>query len=130
MNIYPQKPHRRSIRLRDFDYTQAGAYFLTIVAFQRTCLFGDIVNREMRLNEFGLVAKEQRDKFPKRFPNIELGAFVIMPNHVHGIVQIINEPCRGTVVDKHIRRGKAEDSQNFGEGSPRYAPLSIRLTVK
>jgi REP element-mobilizing transposase RayT len=90
----PQKYHRRSIRLKGFEYSQAGAYYVTIVAWRRECLFGEVVNGEMVLSKFGLVAKQQWEKLPKRFPNIELGAFMIMPNHMHGIIVITNG--RGT----------------------------------
>jgi len=84
----PQKHHRRSIRLPDYDYSQPGAYYVTIVAWHRECLFGEVVNGEMRLNKFGLVAKQQWEKLPDRFPNIGLGAYVVMPNHTHGIIVI------------------------------------------
>ena len=96
----PQKHHRRSIRLPGYDYSQAGAYYVTIVAWQRECLFGEVVNKEtpqggnVVLSKFGLVAKQQWEKLPKRFPNIELGAYMIMPNHMHGIIVITNG--RGT----------------------------------
>lgn len=90
----PQKHHRRSIRLKGYDYSQAGGYFVTIVTRRRECLFGEVVNGEMILSTFGLVAKQQWEKLPKRFPNIELGAHMIMPNHMHGIIEIIND--RGT----------------------------------
>lgn len=86
----PQKHHRRSIRLPNYDYSQSGAYFITIVAWQRKCLFGEVIDGRMKLNKFGLVAAQQWEKLPKRFPNIELGAFVIMPNHTHGIIVIVD----------------------------------------
>ncbi len=84
------KFHRRSIRLKEFDYSQPGAYFVTIVAFQRQCLFGEIANEEMRLNEFGKIAEEYWCTIPEHFPNVELGAHVVMPNHLHGVI-IIHE---------------------------------------
>jgi len=90
----PKKHHRCSIRLPEYDYAQPGAYYVTIVAWHRECLFGEVVNGEMELAKFGLVAKQQWEKLPKRFPNIELGAFVIMPNHMHGIIVITDG--RGT----------------------------------
>jgi putative transposase len=61
---------------------------VTIVAWQRECLFGEVANGNMVLTKYGLVVKQQWEKLPKRFPNIELGAFVIMPNHMHGIIVI------------------------------------------
>ena len=72
----------------------AGAYYVTIVTWRREFLFGEVVNGEMMLSKFGLVAKQQWEKLPKSFPNIVLGAYVIMPNHMHGIIEIING--RGT----------------------------------
>ncbi|MEO5887165.1 MAG: transposase [Anaerolineales bacterium] len=90
----PQKHRRRSIRLKGYDYSSAGGYYVTIVTWQREFLFGEVVNKEMILSKFGLVAKQQWEKLPKRFPNIELGAYMIMPNHMHGIILITNG--RGT----------------------------------
>ncbi len=84
----PQKHQRKSIRLRGYDYTQAGAYFVTICTYQRECLFGEIMNEEMVLNELGVIANECWRALPEHFPRVELGAFVVMPNHVHGIVII------------------------------------------
>ncbi|MBI5945544.1 MAG: transposase [Chloroflexi bacterium] len=112
MKFDPQKHHRRSIRLKEYDYTQAGGYFITIAAFQREHLFGEIKNDEMQLSKFGLVAKQQWEKLPKRFPNIELGAFVIMPNHIHGIIQILDDN----------RRDTAENLKNPNDESSRRTP--------
>lgn len=84
----PKKHHRRSIRLKGYDYTSPGAYFITVVTYQRECLFGEIVNGEMVLNDYGRVADEFWRAIPEHFHNVELGAFVIMPNHIHGIIVI------------------------------------------
>jgi hypothetical protein len=73
MRFDPNKHHRRSVRLKEYDYAQPGGYFVTIVTYQRDCLFREIVNEEMRLSRFGLVANQQWAKLTKRFPNIELG---------------------------------------------------------
>ena len=83
--------HRRSIRLPEYDYSQAGAYFITICTHQREYIFGNIVDGEMKLNELGQIAFEQWQQIPERFGSIELDAFVIMPNHIHGII-VINDP--------------------------------------
>ena len=90
MKFDPQKHHRRSIRLKEYDYAQPGGYFITIVTYQRGLLFGDIVNEEMRLNDYGKTADECWRSIPNHFPNVELGVYVIMPNHLHGIL-IIND---------------------------------------
>ncbi|MEW6028356.1 MAG: transposase [Chloroflexota bacterium] len=94
MKFDPQKHHRRSIRLKGYDYSQSGAYFVTIVVWQRECLFGEIVDGEMRLNEFGKIVQRAWFDLPKHYPHVELGAFCIMPNHVHAVI-IIVEPTVG-----------------------------------
>ena len=86
----PDKHHRRSIRLKGYDYTQAGAYFVTVVTHRREPFFGDVVNGEMVLNEYGRVVEAEWLRTAEVRPNVELDAFVVMPNHVHGIV-IIHE---------------------------------------
>ena len=91
----PKKHHRKSIRLSGYDYSQAGAYYVTIVTDQRDCLFGEVVNGEMVLNDFGKIADECWRAIPDHFPLVELGAYVVMPNHVHGIIVITNG--RGTI---------------------------------
>ena len=109
-NFDPKKHHRRSIRLKGYDYSQPGAYYVTIVTWHREFLFGEVVNGEMVLNKFGLVAKQEWEKLKRRFPNIELGAFIIMPNHMHGIIIIISG------------RGTAENLKYLDGESSRRAP--------
>ena len=82
--------HRRSIRLKDYDYTQNGAYVVTICTHGRESLFGDIVDGEMRLNDFGRIVEEEWWRTETIRPEIELDAFVVMPNHIHGIIVIID----------------------------------------
>lgn len=93
----PQKHHRQSIRLQGYDYSQAGAYFVTIITYQRDCLFGEIENKEMVLNNLGKISNECWQEIPEHFPFVELGSYVIMPNHVHGII-VITDKGRGTAV--------------------------------
>lgn len=88
MKYDPEKHHRRSIRLRGYDYSQPGAYFVTVVTQDRVCLFGEVVNGEMRLNDVGHMVRQEWADLPSRFPNIDLDAFIIMPNHIHGIIII------------------------------------------
>ncbi len=88
MKYNPQFHRRRSIRLPDYDYSQPGAYFITMVKYQRECLFGEIVNGEMQYSAMGHIAEKHWRLIPEHFPQVELGAYVIMPNHVHGIMII------------------------------------------
>lgn len=85
----PDVHHRRSIRLREYDYSSVGAYFVTFCAHGRECLFGDILDGDMRLNEAGRVAAEWWEKLPGKFPNVTLDEYVVMPNHFHGIICIV-----------------------------------------
>jgi REP element-mobilizing transposase RayT len=82
------KPKRRSIRLPGYDYASAGWYFVTIVCHKRQNLFGEIHNGQMVLNAAGKMVEECWFNIPKHFPNTELHEFVVMPNHVHGIIEI------------------------------------------
>ncbi len=96
MKFNPQIHHRKTIRLKGYDYSQAGAYFITICCANRECLFGEIVNGEMILNECGTIAYNEWLKTPEIRPQTELDVFVIMPNHIHGII-IINDTRRGVL---------------------------------
>ncbi len=93
--------HRRSIRLRDYDYSGNGYYYVTICTKNRECWFGDVVNGEMILNKLGMIVKQCWDDIPKHFDNVLLDTFVVMPNHVHGIIIMDNNndgPCsRGLI---------------------------------
>lgn len=79
-------PRRRSLRLKGYDYTQPGAYFITACTKGRVRLFGQIVAGEMRLNAFGRIVQEAWEDLPNHYPAVELDAFIVMPNHVHGII--------------------------------------------
>ena len=84
----PQKHHRRSIRLKGYDYSQEGAYYVTIVTWRRDSLFGEVVKKEMQLNKVGKIVEWEWLELPKRLPYVELGVQVVMPNHFHGILFI------------------------------------------
>jgi REP element-mobilizing transposase RayT len=85
----PNIHHRKSIRLKDYDYSQAGLYFITICCHNRICRFGHVQNGEMVLNEYGTIAFNEWINTTEIRKNVELGEFVIMPNHMHGIVKIL-----------------------------------------
>ena len=89
MSYDPDKHHRRSIRLKGQDYAEPGAYFITVCTHERACLFGHVVNGEMHLNDAGEIARRCWEDIPHHFPLVELDAFVVMPNHVHGMIVIL-----------------------------------------
>jgi putative transposase len=91
MNYDPTKHNRKTIRLKEFDYSQPGAYFVTIVTHERLCLFGAIQDHEMHLNQCGQIVRSAWLDLPKHYKQVESGAFCIMPNHVHGIIILNNE---------------------------------------
>lgn len=84
--FHPDIHHRRSIRLRNYDYSQAGAYFITLCTQKRECLFGAVVCGGMRLNDAGRIVQDIWDALPGHYPCVELDCFIVMPNHIHGIV--------------------------------------------
>ena len=94
----PQKHHRHSIRLPEYDYTQPGAYFVTIVAWHRECLFGNVKAGEMKLNQAGKIVRWEWEGLPKRLRYIELGSYMVMPNHFHGVL-IFHEHAGATRLD-------------------------------
>ncbi len=105
MKHNPEKHHHRSIRLLNYDYTQPGAYFLTICTYNQVCSLGEITDGEMHLSLLGHIVAREWQRLLQRFPGIELDAFVIMPNHLHGIIVIKeqneeNAPCTGTALNR------------------------------
>lgn len=89
MTYNPQRPARRSPRLKGYDYSQEGAYFVTVCTQHRTPLFGEVVKGEMRLNMAGEMVAACWEDIPLKFPDVELDLYCVMPNHFHGIIVII-----------------------------------------
>ncbi len=86
--------HRRSIRLKGYDYTQGGAYFVTICTQNRDCIFGEIAEGKMVVNAAGDMVQTVWNEIPMHYTEIDIDAFVVMPNHVHGIIAIVGAtPC-------------------------------------
>jgi REP element-mobilizing transposase RayT len=84
----PDVPHHRSIRLKGYDYSQKGYYFVTICTQNKICLFGQVENDEIQLNDAGRMIVHWYLELESKFPEIRCDAFVCMPNHIHFIVQI------------------------------------------
>ncbi|MRR58406.1 MAG: transposase [Deltaproteobacteria bacterium] len=90
MSFNPDIHNRRTLRLRDYDYRGVGAYFVTICAFQRECLFGEVVDGEVRLTSFGEIVREEWLNTAALRPHVDLDAFVVMPNHFHAVIFIMH----------------------------------------
>lgn len=114
--------HRRSIRLNGYDYVQNGNYFLTLCTRNRECLFGDVRDGKMYLSNYGGLVNECWQEIPVHFPQIVLHEYVIMPNHVHGIIEINNPQSTGANI------GRCTDTVGVGAnvvdvGANNYSPL-------
>jgi len=86
MKYQPNKYHRRSIRLKGYDYAQAGAYFVTICTWQHQSFLGEVVRGEMQLSDYGKVAQFHWHNLLQHHQHLELDEFIVMPNHLHGIL--------------------------------------------
>ena len=96
MTYEPQKHHRRSLRLENYNYADSGAYFVTIVAQNRQCIFGNVVDSKIELNEFGRILAEEWERSKDIRQEIALDAFVAMPNHIHGVLIMTNHDVGAT----------------------------------
>ena len=88
MSDLPTNSRRKQLRLRHYDYTQTGSNFVTICTHDRRCILGNVVDGKMLLSDAGKVVSECWNDLPNHYQHIELGEFIVMPNHVHGIVVI------------------------------------------
>lgn len=116
MTFNPDIHHRRSVRLRGYDYAQAGAYFVTICTQNRECLFGEIVDGMMVLNDAGRMVKHSWQWLASQYDYVGLDAWVVMPNHLHGIIVIADGDGRGG------SRTALIDGDGDGKGGSRTAP--------
>jgi putative transposase len=122
--------HRRSIRIKGYDYTSPGAYFFTICTHQRREIFGLISDGKMNLSMAGKIAHRELDRLASRFHHIRMLSFVVMPNHIHTLIQII-DPSRGTagdersiIMDESRRAPTAGDEISIIMDESRRAPTA------
>ena len=87
---------RNLIRLLDYDYSSPGAYFVTMVTKDRLRIFGDIVDGKLHLSKIGKIARLEWERLPFHFPEIKTGEFVVMPDHIHCIIHIVESQVRAT----------------------------------
>ncbi len=121
----PNKHHRRSIRLKGYDYSKVGLYFITICCQNRIWRFGEIINGEMLLNELGEIAYNEWIKLTERFPNFELDVFQIMPNHMHGIIVLKDVEATLAVAQNDLIDPIDSDDSNGAGASPARTVLEI-----
>ena len=116
MNDY--LPRRKVTRLKNYDYSKPGFYSITICAQNRKHLFGEIVDENIRLSKLGEILEWQWNNLPNHFSGIEMDQFVVMPNHIHGIIHICNGDFRGGDKNKRaaIRRGAPCGCPDFRSG--------------
>ena len=107
---------RKSTRLKEYDYTQPGAYFVTVVSHQRKNIFGVISNGEMNLNKAGKIVEKTWQNIPVHFPNTSCEIFVVMPNHIHGIIDIINDEIVGARHASPLRSNRLESQSVKSDG--------------
>lgn len=100
----PKRPNRRSIRLKGYDYSRSGAYFITICAQNRECLFGEIENGKMILSDAGRVVVETWEWLSLQYDHVELDIWAVMPNHLHGIIVILDDGRGGSRTDPTGKR--------------------------
>jgi len=89
--------NRRSVRLKDYDYSQGGMYYVTICANDKRCVFGDVKDGKMILNDAGRIIAKNWKSIPERFPNVEIDEYIVMPTHLHGIITIVGAPLVGAL---------------------------------
>ena len=124
-------PNRKSIRLKGYDYSQAGLYFITICCKDRALLFGAVINGEMVLNDAGKIANACWLAIPKHFPNSILHEYVIMPDHIHGIIELTSvgaeyfPPDHPRVSPDHVRT--AVGAEYFPPDHARVPPDHVRV---
>ncbi|EKE14111.1 MAG: hypothetical protein ACD_12C00666G0003 [uncultured bacterium] len=112
---------RKQIRLKKYDYSDAGWYFVTICTQNMECLFGDIVNNKINLNIFGKIVKDYWLNIKEHFDNVELNKFQIMPNHIHGIIVIRNTKSfvgNDPRVVPNDNKYDDDDNESVGHGGP------------
>lgn len=112
MRAGDSKKRRRSMRLQGYDYSQAGIYFVTICVKNRECLFGEIKNEEMILNKLGRIVEKEWKKTPEKRKNVGLDEFIIMPNHLHGII-IINYKIVGIDCNQSLHKYGPQSNNLF-----------------
>jgi putative transposase len=125
----PDKHHRRSIRLKGFEYSRSAVYFVTICVQNRACLFGTISQHQMLLNAAGKMVSVEWLALPARFPSVILDEYVVMPNHFHGIIYMPPDSIEHPTLGKIIGAFKSLVNNNYitGVKTQDWTPFNKRL---
>ena len=121
MGYNPKEYHRRSTRLKDYDYSEPGSYFVTVCVHERREIFGKILDGRMYLNENGIATEMVWTALPKWFSHIELDEFVIMPNHMHGIINIMDSSAQS----KHYPLSLGQIVRAYKAATSRHIHVSV-----
>jgi|688.fasta_scaffold202224_1 putative transposase len=119
MSYNPEIHHRRSIRLKGYNYTNSGIYFVTICCYQRQHLFGSVNNGEMETNVIGQIVSNLWQKIPHHFLNVELDEFILMPDHLHGII-ITSESTEKSSLANIVQNFKSVSSRKINRINKNY----------
>ncbi len=135
MCYYPEIHHRRSIHLKEYDYSLPGVYFITICTKNKECLLGEIIDREMKLNDIGKLVQNYWVEIPNHFSNVMLDKFVVMPNHVHGIIIIGDVGATLAVapspaITQNQRAGASPAPTSLGQIVGAYKSLCVNHWLK
>ena len=122
MKYVPNRHHRRSIRLKGYDYSQPGTYFVTICVDRRQCLFGDVVDGQMILNQYGMVVADTYQWLCDRYPYLYTDEWIVMPNHFHAIMIIADKSRTDTDILRTDTDKPRTDTDKPRRGVSRNAP--------
>jgi putative transposase len=117
------RPRRRSSRLPGYDYSQAGAYFITACTQNRLMLFGEVIDCDVRLNAMGTIVQQIWNELPTHYDGVDLDAFIVMPNHVHGIIILSDQSDRRHAISEIVRGFKTFSARRASERAGRRGTL-------
>ena len=118
MTYDPERHHRRSIRLKGYDYAQAGAYFVTVCAEGRECSFGTIIDGVMRLNDAGRMVERWWLELNNKYPTVDTDEYSVMPNHFHGVIVITADDVRAALCGRPSRMNRGIHHRGIHTGMP------------
>ena len=124
MKYGSDKHHRRSIRLNEYDYAQSGMYYITLCVNKRLCLFGDIKDGIMELNNAGKIVNKIWREIPEYYSGVEIDEYIMMPNHFHGIIVLKNEDAGAPPRGRPLLNPKNGQASRFS-GTPTVGRLSL-----